>query len=199
MRLPIKLTLFVLISAFLSVGDLGAQIVRTLVPDSSFETVTIFYTANTRGLHAESQSDAPASAMLSVINALREKYKDSLLVDLGDFMGATPTTILTKGKSDFEIMGMLGYDLIHISNDEFITGSENLCKRISETRIPVLTGNLDVAGSKTLRWIIQPCGNRNIGFIGVTSSSFNSLVLANLRQGVVVESARDYIPGLSRR
>ena len=69
--------------------------------------MTILYTANTKGLHAASQIDAPASAIQTIINALRAEHRDSLLVDLGNFMGATPTTVLTQGKFDFQVMELL--------------------------------------------------------------------------------------------
>jgi 5'-nucleotidase / UDP-sugar diphosphatase len=188
-----KLILLIFASVFLLTGVLNAQVIRRKVPASSFETVTIIYTANTRGLHAATQTDTPASALQTIINALRKEYKDTLLIDLGNFMGATPTTILTQGKLDFQVMELLGYDLIHISNDEFVAGAENLNKRITDTKIPVLAGNLNIAGSTASKWTILSCGNRKVGFVGVTSPTFEKLVIENMRKDVVIESATSYI------
>ena len=188
-----KLILFVFASVFLLAGVLNAQVIRRKVPASSFETVTIIYTANTRGLHAATQTDTPASALQTIISALRKEYKDTLVVDLGNFMGATPTTILTQGRLDFQVMELLGYDLIHISNDEFVAGAQNLNMRIVDAKIPVLAGNLNIAGSTASKWTILSCGNRKVGFIGVTSANFEKLVIENMRKGVVVESATSYI------
>jgi 5'-nucleotidase / UDP-sugar diphosphatase len=188
-----KLLILVFASIVLSSGVLDAQIIRRKVPISSFETVTIIYTANARGLHGATQTDAPASALQTIITAIRKEYKDTLLVDLGNFMGATATTVLTQGKLDFQVMELLGYDLLHISTDEFVAGSENLNNRIRETKIPVLAGNLNIAGSTASKWTILSCGNRKVGFIGLTSPSFNQLVIANMRKDVVIESATSYI------
>ena len=113
-----KRAIIVMVSALVIAGALQAQVIRTQVPSSPFETVTILYTANTKGLHAASQTDAPASAIQTIISALRAEHKDSLLVDLGNFMGATPTTVLTQGKFDFQVMELLGYDLLHLSDGE---------------------------------------------------------------------------------
>ena len=188
-----KLMILVFASVLLSAGVLDAQVIRKKVPASSFETVTIIYTANTRGLHAATQTDTPASALQTIINELRKEYEDNLLVDLGNFMGATPTTILTHGKLDFQVLELLGYDLIHISNDEFVAGAENLSIRIADTKLPVLAGNLNIAGSTASKWTILSCGNRKVGFVGVTSPTFDKLVIENKRQDVVVESATSYV------
>jgi 2',3'-cyclic-nucleotide 2'-phosphodiesterase (5'-nucleotidase family) len=189
----VKLLILVLASIALSSAFLDAQIIRRKVPISSFETVTIIYTANTRGLHGATQTDTPASALQTIITAIRKENKDTLLVDLGNFMGATATTILTQGKLDFQVMELLGYDLLHVSTDEFVGGSENLNSRIRYTKIPVLAGNLNIAGSTALKWTILSCGNRKVGFIGLTSPNFNNLVIANMRKDVAIESATSYI------
>jgi len=172
---------------------LDAQVIRKRVPASSFETVTLLYTANTRGLHASTQTNTPASALQTIISALRAEYKNSLLLDLGNFMGATPPTVLTRGRLDFQVMELLGYDLVHISSDDFIIGAENLNKRIAETKVPVMAGNLEIAGSTALRWTILSCGNRKVGLIGLTSRNFENLVIDTMRQDVVVEPAAAYI------
>jgi 5'-nucleotidase/UDP-sugar diphosphatase len=187
-----KRIIIVIASVLLTFG-LGAQVIRTKVPASSFETVTIIYTANIQGYHAATQTDAPASALQTIIDAVRKENKDTLLVDLGNFMGATPTTILSEGKLDFQVLELLGYDLVHISNDEFAIGVDNLNTRVRESSIPVLAGNLNIAGSSALKWTILSCGSRKIGFIGVTSPALEKLVIENMRKDVVIESATAFI------
>ncbi len=190
---------FIAIALTLLFGiSLQSQAIRLKVPPSSFETVTILYTANAKGLHAASQTDAPASALQTIIGELRTEYKNSLLVDLGNFMGATPTTVLTQGRFDFQVMELLGYDLLHISNDEFTVGVENLNSRIAQTKIPVLSGNLDIPWSAALKRTILQCGNRTVGFIGVTSPDFMNLVMGKRRKGVTLEDAKTYITNAIR-
>lgn len=181
------------VSLILLAGTLEAQIVRKRVPYSSFETVTIAYTANMKGLHTEAQTEASASARQSMIDGLHREYRDLLLVDVGNFIGPTPTSILSEGRFDFAVMARLGYDLVHLSSDDFAVGADNLRQRIAETEIPVLSGNLTMEGTSALAWVVIPCGNRKVGFIGVTSSNFYQLVLANQRRGVVVAPAAEYI------
>jgi len=79
---------------------LDAQLIRKRVPASAFETVTIAYTANTRGLYTEGQTEASASAFQSMIAGVRREYKDVLLLDLGNFIGPAPTSILSEGRFD---------------------------------------------------------------------------------------------------
>ena len=59
------------------------------------------------------QTDAPASAIQTIISAIRAETKDSSLVDLANFVGANPTTVLAQGAFDFQVMELLGYDLLH--------------------------------------------------------------------------------------
>ena len=187
--------LIVLVAAFVFLwgGVLPGQVIRAKVPSSSFEKVTILYTANIKGLHAATQTDAPASALQTILSALRKESPDTLLVDLGSFMGPAPTTLLTQGKFDFQVMELLGYDLLHLSSNDFVIGAENLNVRIADTTIPVLTGNLNVVGSGGSTWTILACGSRKVGFVGLTSSLFDTLVMAKMRKGVIVESATDYL------
>ena len=189
----LKRGIIAIVSALVLAGALQAQVIRMQVPSSPFETVTILYTANTKGLHAASQTEAPASAMQTIISALRTEYKNSLLVDLGNFMGATPTTVLTEGAFDFQVMELLGYNLLHLSDGEFTVGAGNLDMRIASSKIPVLSGNIDIPGSKAKKWIILQCGNRKVGFIGITSPNFMNLVMEKRRKSVTIELAKTYI------
>ena len=170
-----------------------AQLIRTRVPSSPFETVTIAYTANIRGLRTEDHTTAPVSAFVTMVGGLRHEYPEMLLVDLGNFIGPAPPSILTEGRFDFDVLERLGYDLVHVSSDDFDIGSETLSRRIAETKIPVLSGNLTRAGDLGLSWVVLPCGNRKVGFIGVTSIQFPKLVLENLRKDTVVAAAASYI------
>lgn len=188
-----KRILFLAVVALLLGPALDAQLIRKRVPASSFETVTIVYTANSRGLYTEGQTEAPTSAIASMVSGVRREYKDALLVDLGNFIGPAPTSILSEGRLDFAVLEHLGYNLVHVSTDDFDIGPENLKKRISETKIPVVSGNLTVEGNLALSWIVLNSGNRKVGFIGVTSPKFPQLVLANMRSGTVVAEAETYI------
>ncbi len=172
---------------------LDAQLIRKRVPASSFETVTIAYTANLRGLYTEDQTEAPASSLQSMVTGLRAEYKDMLLVDLGNFIGPAPSSILSDGRFDFAVLERLGYNLVHVSSDDFDIGTENLRDRIGETTVPVVSGNLTLKGNLALTSIVLTTGNRKVGFIGVTSPKFPQLVLANMRSDVVVDSAEAYI------
>jgi len=146
----LKRAIIAIVSALVIAGALEAQVIRMQVPSPPFETATILYTANTKGLHAASQTDAPASAIQTIISAIREETKDSLLVDLGNFMGATPTTVLTQGAFDFQVMELRGYDLLHISSLSTGRIADPSNARLYPTE-PSLLGLQLVSGSLDLR------------------------------------------------
>lgn len=188
-----KTFLLSFIIALLAAGALfpSGKKERTKVEDT--QTVAIAFTANERGRHAASQTGEPAAAYAAVIDGLRKEYGNALLLSLGNFLGPTPSTIVSRGRLDFQLLERMGYQLIHLSNHEFVIDEQPLMQRIKETRVPVLSGNLGLPGSNAKRSVMLKSGNRTVGFIGLTSQSFVGMVHENLRKTTQLESFSSYV------
>ncbi|MCX7024758.1 MAG: 5'-nucleotidase C-terminal domain-containing protein [Spirochaetes bacterium] len=185
-------TAVLLVAACTGLFGLGGTLKKKIGPSAEQQTIVIAFTANQKGLHAAGQTDAPASAYETVLAAVRKAYANAVFVHLGNFMGPTPSTIVSKGKLDFQMVDRQMYNLLHLSNHEFVVGTEELRKRIGESRIPVLSGNIDIPKSAARRWITVKRDARTVGFLGLTSDQFPGLVNENLRPDVTLDPVASY-------
>ncbi len=124
-----------------------------------------------------------------------------LLVDGGDLLSGTPLT-------EFETRGVLGgamldfmeaadYTAWVVGNHEFDKGFENTKRMIEESRVPVLSANLDAPGggpasTNLLDHLVIRAGGLNVGIIGVTTERLAGLAseetMAQLSVRPVVET-----------
>ena len=94
-----------------------------------------------------------------------------LLVDAGDFSQGTSYFTLMKGDVETACMNAMRYDVACLGNHEFDNGLEELARRISECRFPVLCANYDFDDPDLERLVKPYCilhrGGFKIGVIGL--------------------------------
>ena len=100
------------------------------------DTVTIYHTND---MHASMISDA---FNLAHVTTIKKSTPNSLLLDAGDATQGQPFSMLTKGKSVFELMNAAGYDAMVLGNHEFDYPQETLLENVKTANFPVLAGNL---------------------------------------------------------
>ncbi len=103
----------------------------------------------------------------------RQKGWTTIRLDAGDFTDGNINYFSGDGGYSFQLMKMMGYDVIAVGNHEFLTGVDNLAYRASgtETRLPLVSANFDVAkdvGVKPGR-IITKNGLR-VAVVGATTN-----------------------------
>ena len=112
---------------------------------------------------------------LQFIDSVRQQYgsKKVLLLDAGDYNQGTPYFTMGKGDLEQELMNALGYDAITLGNHEFDNGLEELARRISTSKCPILMCNYGVAGTPLEPYVkpytILKRGGMKIGIVGATS------------------------------
>lgn len=77
----------------------------------------------------------------------RQKDKDLLVFDTGDFSQGSPYYTLFKGDVEIGLMNMIGYDAITIGNHEMDYGLENMARIFKEAEFPVVCANYDFTGT----------------------------------------------------
>ena len=94
-----------------------------------------------------------------------------LLVDAGDFSQGTSYFTLMKGDVETACMNAMRYDVACLGNHEFDNGLEELARRISECRFPVVCANYDFDDPDLERLVKPYCilhrGGFKIGVIGL--------------------------------
>lgn len=112
---------------------------------------------------------------LQFIDSVRAQYgkKNVLLIDAGDYNQGTPYFTMAKGDLEQELMNALGYDAITLGNHEFDNGLEELARRVSMSKCPVLMCNYSIEGTPLetciLPYTIVKRGGLKIGIVGATS------------------------------
>jgi 5'-nucleotidase len=123
----------------------------------------------------------------TLIQRVRAKHPNVLLLDAGDTFQGTPYFNFFKGEIEFRAMSSMGYDATTIGNHDFDNGVAGLVEMLPHASFPLVSANYDVDGS-LLRdhvepWIIREVGGVKVGIFGL-GIAFDGLVLASLHEGV---------------
>lgn len=126
------------------------------------------------------------AARAQLINDIRAKEEQVLLLDAGDIFQGTPYFNLYKGEPEIKAMTKMGYDACTMGNHDFDGGIENFATQLNHAQFPVLLCNYDFTGtameSKSMPYKVFKKGKLKIGITGVGIAT-NGLVPDNLTGG----------------
>lgn len=138
----------------------------------------------------------------SLIEKIRQKEKNVLLLDCGDMFQGTPYFNMFEGKLELELMSKLGYDAGTFGNHEFDNGISGLVKHLDSADFPFLTANYDFRGTalegRTKDYIILDRDGVRIGIIGV-GIDIEGLVDPNSYKGMSYMDPIDIVNELSTK
>jgi 5'-nucleotidase len=124
---------------------------------------------------------------LAIIDSIRQKEKDLLLLDAGDLFQGTPYFNFFGGRVEIEAYNRMGYDAIVLGNHEFDCPLDSLAERLKNAQFEVLCANYDVSGT-VLEGIVKPYAifEKNKSKIGVIGLGINpkGLVLQTNYKGI---------------
>lgn len=121
----------------------------------------------------------------------REKNKDLLLFDCGDFSQGSPFYNLFKGEVEVSLMNEMGYDAGTIGNHEFDFGLDNMARLFKMANFPIVCANYGVKGT-VLEGIVKPYvvlkrDDIKIGVFGL-SPALEGLVQEKNCKGIIFEN-----------
>ena len=124
----------------------------------------------------------------TLVKRLRKELGTVLLLDAGDAFQGTPYFNEWKGKLDFKLMSLVGYDAVTLGNHDFDDGVDGLLDAMQEATFPFVCANLDFRGAPALAkrvspYLIREVGGIRVGILGATIA-FNGLVLPENHKGV---------------
>lgn len=79
----------------------------------------------------------------ALIQKIREKDKNILLLDSGDVFQGTPYFNFFGGELEFKLMSMMGYEASTMGNHEFDNGLEGFNKALPSAKFPFICSNYD--------------------------------------------------------
>jgi 5'-nucleotidase len=106
-----------------------------------------------------------------IIDEIRLKNQNVLLLDAGDIFQGTPYFNLYKGEPEMKAMSLLGYDACTMGNHDFDGGIQNFANQLQHANFNVVVCNYDFSYTP-LHNLVKPYriikrGQIKIGVIGV--------------------------------
>ncbi len=83
------------------------------------------------------------SRRASIIEKIRKKNSNTLLLDAGDIFQGTPYFNYYGGELEFKLMSMLKYDLATLGNHDFDNGIDGLFKQLPHANFNFVSANYD--------------------------------------------------------
>lgn len=114
-------------------------------------SLTILYTNDTHSriepfpLNGPNAGLGGIAARKRLVDAIRAKEANVLLLDAGDIFQGTPYFNFFKGAIEMKAMQWMGYDATTMGNHDFDEGVENFAKQMEHIRFPVVVANYDVS------------------------------------------------------
>ncbi len=117
------------------------------------------------------QGKGGAAKRATIINRVREKEKNVLLLDAGDIFQGTPYFNFFGGELEMKLMSEMGYDAATIGNHDFDGGIDGLNKQLKHAKFPLIISNYDfsntILNGKTLTHKVFKKGGIKIGVFGL--------------------------------
>lgn len=134
--------------------------------------LTILHTNDTHS-QVEPRPDGKGgyARRMGLIKQERQKDRNLLLLDAGDFSQGTPYFNFYHGRVEIDAMNRMGYDAACLGNHEFDNGLDTLAAVLREAKFPIVCANYDFSGTP-LADIVKPYvilykGGVKIGIFGL--------------------------------
>lgn len=132
----------------------------------------------------------------AIIDSVRAKEKNVLLLDAGDAVQGTLFFKFFKGDVEYPLLDMAGYDAVIVGNHEFDNGMDELASHYGKLKVKKLSANYDFSDTPLkgmfAPYLVKKYGKHKVGIIGlnidptslISKDNYNGLVFKD-----VVETA----------
>ncbi|QMV40978.1 bifunctional metallophosphatase/5'-nucleotidase [Cohnella cholangitidis] len=107
--------------------------------------------------------------MKGIVDRIREKHPDALLLDSGDMFHGTNEANIDKAQGVLEAANLMGFDAMAAGNHDFDFGFDRLMEIKSELSFPILSANTFFNGEPAFQdYLIKEADGLRIGIFGLT-------------------------------
>lgn len=157
---------------------------------------------HTNDTHSLIDSDADGSGGVlqrkAIIDSVRSRHKDVILIDAGDAVQGTLYFKFFKGDVEFPLQNLLGVDINILGNHEFDNGLESLAEHARKLKSERLSANYDFTGTPMeglyKPYTVKKIGGKKIGFMGLNIDPESLIASANyegMKFRPVIEAANE--------
>lgn len=139
------------VGAFAGVGSLG---LLSFAPRKSIKQITILHTNDVHSHiepfeigHPQFAGLGGAARRFSLIQEIRKRNNNTLLLDAGDIFQGTPFFNFYGGELEFKLMSKMGYDAATIGNHDFDNGIDGLYAQLPHAKFQFLSANYDFSST----------------------------------------------------
>ncbi len=129
---------------------------------------------------------------IGVIDSIRHKEQNVLLVDAGDFSQGTPYFNFFNGRVEIDAFNRMKYDAVTLGNHEFDNGVDTLAVILKRAKLPIISSNY-LLENTSLKGLTKPYltiehQGLRIGIMAINVQP-KGLIIENNYKGVVYENA----------
>ena len=157
---------------------LGAALNNYSCDTENFKKITILHTNDVHSHiepfskdHSEFPNRGGFERRSTILNSIRSKNPNTLLLDAGDIFQGTPYFNFYNGELEFKLMSLLKYDAVTIGNHDFDNGITGLNEQMPNASFDFLISNYDfkntVLDGKTSDYKIYTKSGIKIGVFGL--------------------------------
>ncbi|MGX1902552.1 5'-nucleotidase C-terminal domain-containing protein [Thermolongibacillus altinsuensis] len=141
--------------------------------NTNIEKITFIHTNDTHGriLYNDKNGEMGFAKISQIVNDVRKKNKQTLLVDLGDTFHGTTYVNLNEGQAVVDIMNGMKYDAMVPGNHDFNYGQNRLLALKNMVQFPIVSGNIYKDGQPFLpAYTIKEVAGKKIALVGLTAT-----------------------------
>ena len=149
-----------------------------LLGDSKLQKITILHTNDQHSRiepfdssYSRNPNQGGFARRATLIQQIREKENNVLLLDSGDIFQGTPYFNFYGGELEFKLMSMMGYDACTMGNHDFDNGLEGFLKVLPNAKFPFICSNYDfkntILDGQTIPYKIFNKNGIKVGVFGV--------------------------------
>tara|TARA_B110000003_G_scaffold274250_1_gene313797 strand:- start:2260 stop:3171 length:912 start_codon:yes stop_codon:yes gene_type:complete len=157
---------------------LGSALNNYSCDSENFKKITILHTNDVHSHiepfskdHSEFPNRGGFERRSTILNSIRSKNPNTLLLDAGDIFQGTPYFNFYNGELEFKLMSLLKYDAVTIGNHDFDNGITGLNEQMPNASFDFLISNYDfkntVLDGKTSDYKIYIKSGIKIGVFGL--------------------------------
>ena len=157
---------------------LGSALNNYSCNSENFKKITILHTNDVHSHiepfskdHSEFPNRGGFERRSTILNSIRSKNPNTLLLDAGDIFQGTPYFNFYNGELEFKLMSLLKYDAVTIGNHDFDNGITGLNEQMPNASFDFLISNYDfkntVLDGKTSDYKIYTKSGIKIGVFGL--------------------------------